>query len=58
MLSEAAVLIRKDIFSHNDLKCSGSLPENCQDNDFFYVLKLFIVTILNSPNLEPHDKKY
>ena len=57
ILAKAAMIIRKDVFSHKSFKFDGSFSTKCQENALPSSLKSLISLIYNGLNLKDQDKQ-
>jgi hypothetical protein len=52
ILAKASAIVRKDIFSHEGFKFSGSFPQDCQARSVAASLKSLISMILSGVNIK------
>ncbi len=57
ILAKAATIVRKDIFTHDHFKFSGSFPPKCQEDSLPSSLKSLVSLIFNGPNLKNQDRR-
>ena len=57
ILSKAAAIIRKDMFSHAGFKFTGSFTEECQESSLPASLKIILSMILNGATLKDQSKR-
>ena len=57
ILSKAAAIIRKDMFSHAVFKFTDNFTEECQENPLPASLKLILSMILNGATLKDQSKR-
>ncbi len=57
ILAKAATIVRKDIFTHDHFKFSGSFPPKCQEDSLPSSLKFLVSLIFNGPNLKNQDRR-
>ena len=57
ILAKAAAIVRKDIFSHQGFKFTGSFPAECQEESLPSSLKSIVSMILNGPNIKDQGRR-